>query len=278
MFYLVYLCFDAILNLLFNFLFLCKTLVFIFLEFERPKYQSQISSKSASVYVKVFVKIVFLWILVTSKIHYQNRSLFENTYSKCGAGLQPGTYFTWSFIFQDSVYKLGTPIFRNTWKCLFGGFLTSIFKQKFTVSLFASLENETSKLVILMVIDKFTIMEFTMLTRNLSFLVPPSRSQNTFMKFPWFSEKYIADLPWLVAFLILFWFTSLNHRYYGESFCHSLNEAVEDRKKGVRVGGGEKSRKIWYHSYMQWVTPPYYSQSFHLLHLDFPPSCYHYLN
>ena len=176
-------CFDAILNLLFNFLFLCKTLVFIFLEFERPKYQFQISSKSASVYVKVFVKIVFLWILVTSKIHYQNRSLFENTYSKYGAGLQPGTYFTRSFIFQDSLYKLGTPIFRNTRKCLFGGFLTSIFKQEFTGSLFASLENETSKLVVLMVIDKFTIMELTMLTRNLSFLVPPSRSQNTFMKF-----------------------------------------------------------------------------------------------
>ena len=94
-----FMCFDSTFNLIFNFLFLCKTLVFIFLQFWRPKYQPQISFRSVSVYIKVFVKLAFLWILVTSKIHYQNRSLFKNTYSKCGAGLQPETYFTGSFIF-----------------------------------------------------------------------------------------------------------------------------------------------------------------------------------
>ena len=94
-----FMCFDSTFNLIFNFLFLCKTLVFIFLQFGRPKYQPQISFRSVSVYIKVFVKLAFLWILVTSKIHYQNRSLFKNTYSKCGAGLQPETYFTGSFIF-----------------------------------------------------------------------------------------------------------------------------------------------------------------------------------
>ena len=26
------------------------------------------------------------------------------------------------------------------------------------------------------------------------------------------------------------------------------------------------------------ITPPYYCQSFHLLHLNFPPSCYHYFH
>ena len=99
LFYLVRLCFDSTFNLIFNFLFLCKTLVFIFLQFGRPKYQPQISFRSVSVYIKVFVKVAFLWISVTSKIHYQNRSLFKNTYRTCGVGLQPGTYFNRSFIF-----------------------------------------------------------------------------------------------------------------------------------------------------------------------------------
>ena len=94
-----FMCFDSTFNLIFNFLFLCKTLIFIFLQFGHPKYQPQISFRSVSVYIKVFVKLAFLWISVTSKIHYQNRSLFKNTYSKCGAGLQPKTYFTGSFIF-----------------------------------------------------------------------------------------------------------------------------------------------------------------------------------
>ena len=117
-----FMCFDSTFNLIFNFLFLCKTLVFIFLQFGRPKYQPKISFRSVSVYIKkVFVKLAFLWILDTSKIHYQNRSLFKNTYSKCGAGLQPGTYFTRNFIF--------------------GFFLTSIFKQEFTLCLIASLKN-----------------------------------------------------------------------------------------------------------------------------------------
>ena len=40
-----------------------------------------------NVYVKVFLSIAVLWMLVPSKI----TNSFENTYSTCGAGLQHGT-------------------------------------------------------------------------------------------------------------------------------------------------------------------------------------------
>ena len=104
--------------------------------------------------IKVSPKISVPWILLTSKILYRNISKFvrkyrssrpevfseilqdsqeickipkntfsyrtrlmpasKNTYNKCGAGLQLGTYFTRSLIFQDFLYTLGKPIFRNT--------------------------------------------------------------------------------------------------------------------------------------------------------------------
>ena len=49
-----------------------------------------------NIYIKVSLKMVVSWILWTSKIL---TNLFENNYNKCGAGLQPGTYSTRSFIF-----------------------------------------------------------------------------------------------------------------------------------------------------------------------------------
>ena len=49
-----------------------------------------------NMYIKVPLKIGFLDI---KNSYFTKTNLFENTYNKCGAGLQLGTYFTHSFIF-----------------------------------------------------------------------------------------------------------------------------------------------------------------------------------
>ena len=69
----------------------------------------KIENCNRSIYIKASLKIAvyqkcFIKIFANS---------FENAYNKCGAGLQPGTYFTRSFIFTDFLYTLGTPTFRN---------------------------------------------------------------------------------------------------------------------------------------------------------------------
>ena len=104
-----------------------------------------------NIYIKVSL-IAVPWILLISKILYQNIRKFvrkyrrsrpevfckkgvlrnfarftgnsksplvpasKSQYNKCGAGLQPGTYFTRSFIFWVFFYTLEKPIFRNTEK------------------------------------------------------------------------------------------------------------------------------------------------------------------
>ena len=48
-----------------------------------------------NMYIKVPLKIGFLDI---KNSYFTKTNLFDNTYNKCGAGLQLGTYFTRSFI------------------------------------------------------------------------------------------------------------------------------------------------------------------------------------
>ena len=168
--------------------------------------------------IKVSLKIDVLWILLTSKILYQNISKFvrkyrrrcsvkkvfseilqdsqeiceiskntfsyrtplvpasKNTYNKCGAGLQPGTYFTRSFIFQDFFYTLGKPIFRNTEKVCYSFFYCNV-SSKNLLSLFLCFKKSdalylfSTNWLLLLLTDKFTITEFAIIIRNLSFLV-----------------------------------------------------------------------------------------------------------
>ena len=54
----------------------------------------------------------------------------KNQYNKCRAVLQPGTYFTRSFIFQVFFYRLGKPIFRNTEKVCYSFFYCNVSSKK----------------------------------------------------------------------------------------------------------------------------------------------------
>ena len=96
--------------------------------------------------------------------------MFENTYNMCGVGLEPGNYFTRSFIFYDFFYTLGTSIFRNTWECSPEN--TSFFfycnvSSKNLPSLFLCFFKKSDALYLFptnwllsIVLDKFTITEF----------------------------------------------------------------------------------------------------------------------
>ena len=82
------------------------------------------------------------------------------------AGLQPGTYFTRSFISQEIFFALGTPIFSNTRECLLFIFLLQCVKQEFTLFFTLFLQKTRRHVLVscwllLIVIDKFTILEFT---------------------------------------------------------------------------------------------------------------------
>ena len=86
--------------------------------------------------------------------------MFENTYNMCSPGLQPGTYFTRSFIFQDFFYPLGTEVFvayfhyfNVSSKNLLTLFIC-FFKKSDALYLFPT------NWLLLIVIDKFTITEF----------------------------------------------------------------------------------------------------------------------
>ena len=102
--------------------------------------------------------------------------------------------------------------------------------------------------LLLLIIDKFTITEFAILIRNLSFLVPPSTLGEHIYRVSVILRKGIFQISpgWLPP-LLLFWFTYLYHRYSGEAFSHSLKEAKEDRRKR-----GKKQEKR-YDSCMQWA-------------------------
>ena len=156
--------------------------------------------------IKVSLKIDVLWILLTSKILYQNISKFvrkcrrrcsvkkvfseilqdsqeiceiskntfsyrtplaasKNTYNNCGVGLQPGTYFTRSFIFQKIPEKVCYSFFycNVSSKNLLSLFLC--FKKSDALYLFST------NWLLLLLTDKFTITEFAIIIRNLSFLV-----------------------------------------------------------------------------------------------------------
>ena len=124
-------------------------------------------------------------------------NLFENIYNKCGAGLQPGIYFTRSFIFQYFFYTLGTAIFRNIWECLLFNILLQCVKQEFT--LFISLFLQKIKLPVL---DSNKLVTF-----NSNWKTQHNRTHHIHKK-PVFSgasfttgslrdseERYISDLP-----------------------------------------------------------------------------------
>ena len=88
-----------------------------------------------NVYRKVFLKIAVLWMLVPSKILHKTINSLENTYNKCGEGLQHGTSPVVSF----SGIFLNT---RSNWKCLLFIFWLQCVKQEFT--LFVSSKNQTA--------------------------------------------------------------------------------------------------------------------------------------
>ena len=70
--------------------------------------------------------------------------MFENTCNKCGAGLQPGTYFSHSSVFYNFLYTLGTPIFRNTWECLLFIFFIAVCQARiYSLHFFVSSKNQT---------------------------------------------------------------------------------------------------------------------------------------
>ena len=86
--------------------------------------------------------------------------------------------------------------------------------------------------LLLLIIDKFSITEFAITIRNLSFLVPPSTLGEHIYGVSVILRKDIFQIStgWL-PLLLLLWFTYLYHRYSGEAFSQSLKEAVEDRRK-----------------------------------------------
>ena len=102
----------------------------------------------------------------------------KNTYNKCGAGLQSGTislvasFFTiffihWKNYFQKYLRKFVIHFFTEMCQArIYSLFLC--FKKSDALYLFST------NWLLLLIIDKFTITEFAILIRNLSFLVPPS--------------------------------------------------------------------------------------------------------
>ena len=115
-------------------------------------------------------------------------------------------------------------------------FLLQYVKQEFTVFLCFKKSDAlylfSTNWLLLLIIDKFTITEFAILIRNLSFLVPPSTLGEHIYRVSVILRKDIFQIStgWL-PLLLLFWFTYLYHRYSGEAFSQSLKEAVEDRRK-----------------------------------------------
>ena len=75
-----------------------------------------------SIYIKVLQWIIVLWMIESHQKYLELAKTlkiansFENTYYKCGAGLQPRTSSVVSFS-RDLFYTLGTPSFRTTWEC-----------------------------------------------------------------------------------------------------------------------------------------------------------------
>ena len=71
----------------------------------------------------------------------------------------------------------------------------------------------STKWLFLLIIDKFTITEFAVLIRNLSFLVPPSTPEEHIYGVSVILRKGIFQISpgWLPS-LLLFWFTYLYHR------------------------------------------------------------------
>ena len=112
------------------------------------------------------------------------------------------------------------------------------------------------------VIDKFTIIEFAILITNCLFRCLLQHWQNTFTEFLWFSEKLYFRSP-LTGYLFYYCFDLLICIIDtpGEAFCHSLKEAIEDRRKW-----GKKPRKIQYDGYMQWALCMTYSFYHHRIH------------
>ena len=69
--------------------------------------------------------VIFVKFLRTPFLQNTSGRLLLNTYSRCGAGLQPGTSPWFHFL---RFLLLGTPIFRNTWECfLFIYFFSHFF-------------------------------------------------------------------------------------------------------------------------------------------------------
>ena len=66
-------------------------------------------------------------------------NFLENTYNKCGGGLQSATYFTNSFISQAFFYTLGTPIFRTILGLVLFIFFSLTAKCQTRIQLFISL-------------------------------------------------------------------------------------------------------------------------------------------
>ena len=86
--------------------------------------------------------------------------------------------------------------------------------------------------LLLIVIDKFAIIEFAMLTRNLSFLVSPSTlAEHIYGVSAILRKDTFQIFPGWLPLLPYFWFILLYYRYSGEAFSQSPKEAVEDQRK-----------------------------------------------
>ena len=96
--------------------------------------------------------------------------MFENTCNKCGAGLQPGTYFSHSSVFYNFLYTLGTPIFRNTWECLLFIFFIAMCQARiYSLHFFVSSKNQTLLQFLLSVVFA-NILFFSLFFKNLHIL------------------------------------------------------------------------------------------------------------
>ena len=146
--------------------------------------------------------------------------MFKNTYNKGRAGLQPRTYFTRSFIFYDYFCTLGTPE-----KVCYSFFCCNV-SSKNLLSLFLCFFRKScapylflTNWLLIIVIDKFTITEFSILIRKLSFLVPPSTLGGYIYGASVMLRKGIFQIShgWLLR-LLLFWFTYLYRRYSGKAW------------------------------------------------------------
>ena len=150
------------------------------------------------------------------------------------------SYFTHSFIFLEFFLYIRNTYFQEHLKV----FVVVVFfdcnlSNKNLLSLFLYFFKKSdvlylffTKWLLLIVIDKFAVIEFAILIRSLSLLLPSSTLAEHIYRVSLIPRKGIFQIfaGWLLL-LLLFWFTSLCHRYYGEGFPHNLKEAIKDRRK-----------------------------------------------